>query len=214
MDRQLNQRWSNFHITVNLNIPNNDATRTAAALTLTPAFREISRRNTLWQWLRYFNGQEQVAFAAGRNLGPNARRSIQRLRFRIALEAGGEENASLHAHIILEIMHRSRVQINGAALRQAFVAVLPDYMHGLNINCRFVRGDPQTEDREYLLRYLLKDGVPVEEPNNPANADLHNAYWGEFDPVQVTIRQPNVNEGQLDEIMGRGAPHPVFRGFV
>ncbi len=156
--------WSNYHLTINWNTANTAPNRAAAVNSMRARLPEACRTPLLWTWLKFRAGPHDY-----RDFPVAQRPLVMRIRMRPAFEAGGGQNASVHAQILVEVTHRTWVNIDSGRLRAALR--LPA---GANMHLRFVRGDPNTQDREYLLRYLNKEGVPV-APADPDNAGLQSA---------------------------------------
>jgi len=82
---------------------------------------------------------------------------VDRVRVRAGLENQGEQNAGLHAHILVEVEHHTMVQVDGAGLYAYFREMMPGVR--CNINSRFVKGDG--EDKAFTLHYLSKERPAV-----------------------------------------------------
>lgn len=149
------RRWSNFHITINTNqnigqLGGWQAARAGLAGITTAVEDTIDN----WQaWLMEFVDGQQVPIA-------NAA-VIHNIRARVALERGGNNN-QLHAHIVLEVEHDTRVQIDREQLinawRQAYAQPGSVYIRLLT----------EQEDLGFLLDYILKQGLP---PNAISDAN-------------------------------------------
>lgn len=173
--------WSNYHITINLNAP--ASARSEGARLLRNAVEVVLRDyNNLWRWLKYC---EQNAHGAMRNFAADERYLVPRIRARGALEASGRRNLSVHAHILLEVTHRTRIRIDEPTLKRLLRANLGRYGPGCNIDIAFKRGDPHTEDRLYTLHYLLKDGMPEQPAHHPDNAALQRTDGGHVGALDV-----------------------------
>ena len=160
--------WSNWHITVNTNRhERTDAERTETARVLADAFEDcVTESRIFYSWVKHFRDGGQDRFTR------DTAGAISRVRARVALEQGPQaRNRSIHAHIILEIEHRTRLQINNRELLLRLEQLTGWY--GMNISSRFVKGDG--EDKEYLLRYLQKDGMPRRAAADPDNARLQQS---------------------------------------
>lgn len=145
--------WSNWSITINTNRhERTEAAREASARALADAVDDAcTQPQYLWRWLKHFVGGEQIPFTAANS------HWVQRIRARVALEVGpNARNRSVHCHILLEVQHVTRLQIDHFELKRIIEEITG--WRGTNIQSRFVKGDG--EDKEYLLRYLQKDGVP------------------------------------------------------
>lgn len=158
--------WSNWHITVNANQREKSrADRLVTARILSDAVEEaVQNPRHLWYWLRYYKrGQGQIDFP------PAEQAKVERVRARVSLEgAAGKGARSVHVHILIEVQHRTRVQIDEARFRE--VLVRETGFDNLNTKSRFVRGNG--EDKEYLLRYLQKEGKPERVARDPDNRAL------------------------------------------
>lgn len=154
--------WSNWHITVNTNQhEQNRAQRIATAQKLADAVDDCcTNPKILYTWLlHYVDGRKE------RFTKKNAR-WVSRVRARVGLEVGpNDKNRSVHCHILLEVEHKTRVQIDQNTLKQQLCALTG--FGGINISTRFVKGDG--EDKEYLLRYIQKDGIPNRRARDPDN---------------------------------------------
>ena len=159
------QFWSNWHITVNANRheKTHKARMETAQLLSDAVATAIREPQHLWYWLRYFHNKEQKDFPE------KMKQRVERIRARCALEMGGKaNNRSVHVHIMLEVQHRTRVQIDPMRFQEVLEKITG--LSGFNTLSRFVRGNG--EDKEYLLRYLQKDGVPARKARDPDNARI------------------------------------------
>lgn len=141
-------RWSNFHITINTNqnigqLGGWQAARAGLAGITTAVENAIGN----WQaWLmEYVDGQRVPIANAG---------LIRNIRARVALERG-DDNHQLHAHIVLEVEHDTRVQISRDALIDAW-----QQAYGRRPGSVFIRLLTENEDLGFLLDYILKQGLP------------------------------------------------------
>lgn len=152
-------KYSNFHITVNTN-------RTDA--NLVPLLREavdsMVEGDTLWTWLRQYDGQRQIAF------DEETQPLVQRVRIRAALESGGAQNHGQHVHLLLEVTHTTLVQVDKAALVRHFLQCVGC---NCNIHVRFLRG--AGDDKDFILHYITKEGVPTRRTADTRNAQLARA---------------------------------------
>jgi len=152
-------KWSNFHITVNYN-----GARGVNVRNLSGAITDMVEDDNLWLWLRHYDGQHQEEFDA------DTSQQVLRVRLRAALEEGGAKNHGLHAHILVEVMHDTMVQVSRDGLYEYFKAALGS---GANIHTRFVMG--RGEDKDFILQYLSKE-IPGYRPQSNANAALARAF--------------------------------------
>jgi hypothetical protein len=165
MDDKL--KWSNFHITVNFNIDDEEHIRA-----MREAVEEMAEPPTLWTWLRQFNGEEQVAFTGATT------HLVERVRLRAAFEHGGKQNKGLHVHILVEVAHRTMVQVNKQGVEALFARIVK---RTPNVHCRFLRGN--SEDKDYILHYITKE-VPAVRPKDQNNSRLRSAFGKEEDPAE------------------------------
>jgi len=162
MDRADKQRWSNFHITINFNAGAAADVRRARA-----AIEDLSNHAYLWTWLRYYNGDHQMVF-------PHEDRDlVERLRWRVGFENNGEHNHNLHAHILLEIQHRTCIQLNKFAIKRALADL---GFEGANVNVRFMKGN--ADDKDWILQYITKS-MRENRPARFGNARLRDAMRGQ-----------------------------------
>ena len=158
-------KWSNFHVTVNLN---------KSDMSLINSMREavdaMSESPYLWQWLKQYNGSEQVDFT--RETAP----LVETVRLRAAFEREGKVNHGLHVHIVIEIGHRTMVQINKYGLCELFRRFTHE---NPNVHCRFVKGSG--EDKDFILRYITKE-VPTYKPQSQLNSRLKYALSNPHNP--------------------------------
>lgn len=141
MDDYQKVKWSNFHVTVNPNRPGLELIaqmREAVEALPTPEF--------LWRWLRHMKNGRQVLFEGA------AKDLVETVRIRAAFERNGKKNRGLHVHMVIEIGHRTMVQLFGPAFEEIFFEFL-----GVPVNARlrFVKG--QGEDKDFILHYLSKE---------------------------------------------------------
>lgn len=161
------QVWSNYHITIQPHLPN--APRTEHVRLLNRALTRLLNRR--WTWLRIVDNGATRAF------NPNERNLVDSIRARPSLEAGAD--GAIHMHIVLEVMHHTSVQVDYMEVRDAVRSVLPQ----ANCNTRYLNYDGA--DREFLLRYVLKDGAPAAlgqqiAPVTVVNPDRRNARYPYF----------------------------------
>jgi len=118
----------------------------------------------LWWWLRQYDGTSQVAF------DDDSMQLVESVRLRAAFEHGGKRNHGLHVHIVIEVAHRTMVQIDKRGLCDIFRKFV-----GMNPNCdvRFIKG--VGEDKDFILHYITKE-VPSYKPESALNARLKSAF--------------------------------------
>lgn len=160
-------KWSNFHVTVNFNVDAEDHIDRMRS-----AVEDMADREHLWTWLKQYNGRAQVDFT------DHTKPLVERVRLRAAFEHGGTQNRGLHVHIVLEVAHRTMVQID----KQGLVRLFRDIV-GLapNVHCRFIKGEG--EDKDFCLRYLSKE-VPDYVPRHVGNKILRSVM-AHNDTVEV-----------------------------
>lgn len=163
-------KWSNFHITVNYNIDGEEHIDQ-----MRQAIENMAESPYLWQWLKHYNGGKH-------DFSPENKLDVESVRIRAAFEHGGQQNHGLHAHILIEVGHRTMVQVEKQGVIDVFREVLPD--NNPNIHIRFVRGDG--EDKDFILHYITKE-VPRYRPDREANQRLKRA----FGPRGVEIGEAN-----------------------
>jgi predicted SnoaL-like aldol condensation-catalyzing enzyme len=160
-------KWSNFHVTVNLNVDDE-----AHIHAMRAAVEEMAEIPTLWRWLKQFNGEEQVDFTSQTSA------LVEHVRLRAAFEHGGKTNKGLHVHILIEVTHTTMVQVSkdgvAAIFRQA-CKMQP------NVHCRFLRGTG--EDKDVILKYITKE-VPNYRPADQNNSRLRSAFGNANDVVE------------------------------
>ena len=137
-------KYSNFHITVNLN--SHDL---AHLDVLRETIEDMPKHPWIWVWLKQVVGRgQQIDFDEASSP------LVQRVRLRAALENQGEKNEGLHAHIVVEVQHVTRVQVSGSGLGDFFRGHLPAGVKP-NIHSRFVKGEG--DSKEFILHYLTKE---------------------------------------------------------
>lgn len=141
MDKGYKVKWSNFHVTVNLNVDGEghiDAMREAV--------EEMVYSPWLWMWLKRFDGTSQQVFKGSEKL------DVERVRVRASFEHGGEQNHGLHVHLVIEIAHRTMVQIDKYGIDAVFA-----HFTGMrpNTHVRFLKGEG--EDLNFILHYVTKE---------------------------------------------------------
>ena len=162
------QHWSNWHITINTNQHERTAAqRQTNGRILADAVRDACEiPAVLWSWLRHFSNGNKIQFT------PHMMGAVTRIRSRVSLEIGPDAaNTSVHCHWLLEVEHRTRLQIDAVQLREQIEELTG--FRGTHINIRFVKG--AGDDKEYLLRYLQKDGVPRGVAQNADNRALQQS---------------------------------------
>lgn len=130
------------------------------------AVDEMVQAPYLWWWLKRYNGAEQVDFTYG------DAELVETVRLRASFEHQGKVNHGLHVHILIEIGHRTMVQISKKGICDIF-----RHFVGLNpnVNCRFVKGSG--EDKDFILRYITKE-IPSYKPESQLNSRLKYAMKG------------------------------------
>jgi len=167
MDASPQTRWSNFHVTVNLNA--DDEAHIAA---MREAVEEMAQVPTLWTWLKQFNGEEQVAFTSATS------QLVQHVRLRAAFEHEGKHNRGLHVHILVEVTHTTMVQVSKEGVASIFRAACK---RTPNVHCRFLRGD-DPEAKQVILKYITKE-VPATRPSDQNNSRLRSVFGKSEDVV-------------------------------
>jgi len=163
--------WSNYLVTISSNFTNSPANRDACATAMIESLRHILSAPHLWTWLHVRDSAgAQRAFAVGE------RPLVKWVRARTALESDGPRNAQPHMHIYMEICHTTNIFLNYTAMKAAIRAGLWGFTDGeragVNIDIKFV--DPaEDEDKNFILHYLLKQGVPL-PPAAPTAAQGEN----------------------------------------
>jgi len=134
-------KWSNFLVTLNTNsrsLETLDDLRNA--IDIMPTYPYV------WQWLYHVSpGGKKIAFDEATS------QLVDRVRVRCAFESAGS-TGNVHAHCIIEVGHRTMVQIDAVGLREFFQEHLPINV-GFNLNNKFVPG----KDMEYTLQYITKE---------------------------------------------------------
>lgn len=136
-------KFSNFHITVNLNSGDPEYLDG-----LREAVEHMKDFEYLGWWLKQYDGTGQVDF------DDNTWELVDDVRLRCGLESEGEQNKGIHAHILVEIRHYTMVQINKTGL----LDVIKKFVHwrlNPNVHIRFIPG--KGEDKEYILHYITKE---------------------------------------------------------
>src|SRR5271166_477591 len=101
-------KWSNFHITINFNVVDEDM-----VYTIKEAIEYAFGRELIFTWLKKVENRKQRPFQDGEE------DQVETIRLRVGLENGGEQNKGVHAHILLEVGHRTMVQIDKRELKEA-----------------------------------------------------------------------------------------------
>jgi hypothetical protein len=150
-------KWSNFHVTVNFNRRN-----PALVPLIKDAVDRMADEDVLWTWLKHFNGQSQVTFPE------DCKFLVDRVRMRAGLESGGAQNGGNHVHILVEIAHETKVQLNKRAIERHMKNVV-----GLepNVLIQFLDSD---KDRDRILYYITKE-TPSRRRADAANDRLRRA---------------------------------------
>ena len=137
-------KWSNFHITVNLNASNRD--RITTIQDIVSATNALASSDWLWRWIKeYKNGARRDFTGADKML-------VETVRIRAGIEQEGENNRSVHAHLVVEIGHRTAVQVDYAGIKNCF----REFTHREpNVRVDFIRGSG--ENLAYILKYITKE---------------------------------------------------------
>jgi hypothetical protein len=157
----MKSKWSNFHVTVNLNKDTEDVLPPMRA-----AVEAMSQDPYLWWWVKRYDGTEQVDFT------PEDSQLVEGVRLRAAFEHGGTRNHGLHVHIVVEIQHVTMVQLSKFGICEIFRRFTGE---NPNCHCRFVKGSG--EDKDFILQYITKE-VPSYAPKSVLNARLKSAFSG------------------------------------
>ncbi len=164
-------KWSNFHVTINFNKDDMSIIHPFRS-----AIEAMVEPPQLWQWLKHYDGSQQVDFSE------EEKQKVETVRLRAAFEHEGERNKGLHCHIVIEIGHSTMVQISKFGLCDLFrryVGLNP------NVHCRFLKGSG--EDKDYILMYLTKE-VPMSKPSSQLNSRLKYAFSGNREEVEAEHR--------------------------
>ncbi len=154
-------KWSNFHVTVNANAPE-DAMGTVRDLRR--GVENMVLAKYMWEWLKRFDGSQRV------DMTSEYKFLVQRVRIRAALEQGGQTNKSVHVHMVIEVAHRTMVQIDKYGVQDIFQRTLGWVP---NVDVRFIQG--RGEDKSYILKYITKE-VPRTRPESQLNDQLRYAF--------------------------------------
>ncbi len=137
-------KWSNFHVTINLN---ETTSKSSARGTITGFANAIDSmiNDDVFGWLvRYDNGQ--------RPFREEEKHLVDRVRARVGLERDDEgTNRSLHAHVLMEVEHRTMVQIDKWNI-QHFINDRLGVRS--NVHVRFLQGN--SSDKDFILKYITK----------------------------------------------------------
>lgn len=158
--RSYKLKWSNFHVTVNANAPADSA---QTVRDLRQGVYDMVSNEYLWEWLKKYQGGQRVNFPVVDRL------LVDRVRLRAAIELGGQQNRSAHVHIVVEVAHRTMVQIDKYGVQDVFQRRLGWQP---NVHVRFLQG--RGEDKSYILKYITKE-VPRTRPDNWVNDVLRYA---------------------------------------
>lgn len=138
-------KWSNFLITVNLN----NASGAGNVSGIIDAIHGMAEGDWIWRWLKQYAHGTRVDFSdADKSL-------VERVRMRVGLEEGGKQNQSLHAHIVLEVAHRTMVQVDYTGIKDVFAFFTGE---NPNVNVKFIKGSG--EGLNYILQYITKEVPP------------------------------------------------------
>lgn len=165
-------KWSNFHITANFNVDSEDHIRE-----LVNAVEEMVEHPYLWWWLKQYDGERRVDFDMVSKM------DVQSVRLRAGVEHGGTQNHGLHVHILVEVAHRTMVQVDKEGIidtLEHFVGLKP------NVHVRFVKGEG--DDKDFILRYIQKEVPSLHRQTKAGNRRLAMAMG---DPLaEVANRNP------------------------
>lgn len=168
--------YSNWHIVVNTN-GGNEAIQVGR---LRSAVQEMALPDELWKWLVYFDygSKTKRPFTADEKL------LVERVRVRAAFEREGAGRRGLHLHMLLEVTHRTMVQIEAVPFRQLFSRYTG---RNPNVKIRFLRGDSSNKD--FILHYITKE---VPGPGR-GDADLQR--------MTAAMRSGDVIEADTSQIL-------------
>ena len=152
-------KWSNFHVTINFNKDDESLLPKMRA-----AVDAMSESPHLWTWLKQYDGSGQVDFTR------NTAHLVESVRLRATFEHQGNVNHGLHVHIVIEVAHRTMVQISKYGICELFRQIVGE---NPNCHCRFIRGDG--EDKDFILRYITKE-IPTYRPKSQLNSRLKYAF--------------------------------------
>ncbi len=155
-------KWSNFHITVNANAAKKNYG--ASIRELREACEYMVHNPELWTWLKQYKHGQQVEFKGAQKM------LVERVRMRAAIEQEGQTNHSPHVHIVLEVAHRTMVQIDKSELKDLFEHFCGE---GVNVHFRFIPG--KGDDMEYIFKYITKE-VPQQPAARRANENIRQAF--------------------------------------
>lgn len=161
-------KYSNFHVTVNLNKDDE-----AHLPLMREAVENMVDDEWLWVWLKQFDGGSQVDF------DENTCTLVENVRLRAAFEHEGKTNRGLHVHIVIEIAHCTMVQISKKGLCDLFRHFC---RCNPNVHCRFLKGSG--EDKDFILHYITKE-VPAYRPESQLNSKLKYAFADKNQQVEA-----------------------------
>lgn len=170
MDRCAKLKWSNFHVTVN---PNKHGM--ALMRPMRECIESLPDPEFLWRWLKHYKGGRQQDFT------DDAKMLVETVRLRAAFECQGKQNKALHVHIVIEVGHRTMVQLYCPAFEDIFFEFL---RCAVNAKCRFVKG--VGEDKDFILQYLSKE-VPSYRPRSEENRELGSAFARADEVVEADL---------------------------
>ena len=137
-------KWSNFHVTIS---PNSEvAGNEQMTRYLREATEEMAQSDWLWRWLKVYKNGRRTDFEGAEKM------DVETVRIRCALEEGGTQNQSVHAHLVIEIGHRTMVQVDMRGLQEVFGAYTRS---NVNVKVQFIKGSG--ENLDYILKYLVKE---------------------------------------------------------
>lgn len=167
-------KWSNFLITVNLN----DAAGAGNMSGIIDAVHGMAESDWIWRWLKQYSGGARVDFSE------RDKSLVESVRMRVALEEGGTNNQSLHAHILLEVAHRTMVQVDYTGIKDVF-AYYTDA--NPNVNVKYIKGSGA--ERDYILKYITKE-VPPRNGNGRALSTISRVFESNSNVYDVKNNYP------------------------
>lgn len=159
----MSKKWSNFHITVNLNVP--PAQNANYVQGIIDSVHDLATPEWLWTWLkRYDNGGKRDFVGA-------EKMDVETVRMRVGIEQGGGQNGSIHAHILLEVGHRTAVQVDFQGIKDCF---RDNTGREVNVDVKYLRGDGAM--KQYILKYITKEVPRVNVYSSRQEAELSRAF--------------------------------------
>lgn len=168
-------KWSNFHITVNLNQTTHESAFKGTVRNFAACIEEAIHDH-VWDWLvRYDGGQ--------RPFKESEKLLVDRIRARVGMEQDSEgRNRSLHAHVLMEVEHRTMVQVDRTGLKDFIDACLDVSSH---VHVRFLKGD--SSDKNFILQYISKTVKKRGDGVSGANRRLVRAMGAGGNPATQPI---------------------------